>query len=95
MLWKYEDLAKLLSYSINHIDVETSVLGMGNWRFTGFYGEPNRTSRRRTWDLLRNLARDANMSWCVMGDLNNIVAQTDKRGGAPYQVGLLKVLMRH
>lgn len=57
---------------------------MGNWRFTGFYGEPNRTNRRRTWELLKNLARDANLPWCVMGDLNNIVVHSDKRGGNPY-----------
>ncbi|XP_074352189.1 uncharacterized protein LOC141691363 [Apium graveolens] len=68
---------------------------MGRWRCTGFYSEPNRTNRRRTGELLRNLARDnltsdANLPWYVMGDLNNIVAQSDKRGGAPYPTWLVE-----
>lgn len=48
LLWKKEDQASLRSFSNNHIDVETNALGTANWRFTGFYGEPNRNNRRRT-----------------------------------------------
>lgn len=84
LLWKKENQATLLSFSNYHIDIATKEFGMGDWRFTGFYGEPNRNNRRKTWDLLRNLSRDGNLPWCVMGDLNNIVSQSDKRGGAPY-----------
>lgn len=90
LFWKEEDQASLRSFSNNHIDIETSVKGRGTWRFTGFYGEPNRTNRRRTWELLKNLARDANLPWCVLGDLNNIVAQSDKRGGTPYPDWLIE-----
>lgn len=48
------------------------------------YGEPNRSQRRKTWDLLRNLARDSNLPWCVIGDMNNITSQSDTKGGASY-----------
>ncbi|XP_074374810.1 uncharacterized protein LOC141715234 [Apium graveolens] len=58
-------------------------------RLTGFYGEPNRNQRKRTWELLRNLSRDSNLPWCVIGDINNIASQTDKRGGALYPQWLL------
>lgn len=34
--------------------------------------------------------RDANLPWCVTGDLNNIVDQGDKRGGAPYPDWLIQ-----
>ncbi|KAL8097756.1 hypothetical protein AgCh_030760 [Apium graveolens] len=59
------------------------------WRLTCFYGEPNRNLRRRTWDLLRNLARDSNLPWCIIGDMNNIISQLDKRGGAAYPQKLI------
>ncbi|KAK1388964.1 hypothetical protein POM88_017142 [Heracleum sosnowskyi] len=44
---------------------------------------------RRTWELLRNLTRDSNLSWCTIGDMNNIVEQSDKKGGALYPQWLL------
>ncbi|XP_074362922.1 uncharacterized protein LOC141703019 [Apium graveolens] len=90
LLWKQENQATLLSFSNYHIDIETKSFGVGSWRFMGFHGEPNRSNRRKTWDLLRNLSRDSNLPWCVMGDLNNIVSQSDKRGGVPYPTWLVE-----
>lgn len=63
---------------------------MVNWRLTGIYGEPDRTQRRKTWDLLRNLSRDSNLPWCVVGDMNNIRAQEEKHGGAQYPAWLIE-----
>ncbi|XP_074353527.1 uncharacterized protein LOC141703748 [Apium graveolens] len=57
---------------------------MHQWRLTGIYGEPNRANRTKTWDLLRHLARDSNLPWCVVGDLNNVMYVNDKVGGLPY-----------
>ncbi|KAK1365326.1 hypothetical protein POM88_040887 [Heracleum sosnowskyi] len=65
LLWKEENNARLLGYSRNHIDIEISVAGMQPWRLTGLYGEPDRAQRKKTWDLLRHLARDSNLPWCV------------------------------
>lgn len=59
------------------------------WRLTGVFGEPDRAKRRKTWDLLRNLARDSNLPWCLIRDMNNIVSQNDKKGGAPYPSWLI------
>ncbi|XP_074336953.1 uncharacterized protein LOC141674128 [Apium graveolens] len=87
LLWKQENQTTLLSFSNYHIDIKTKSFRVGRWRFTGFYGEPN---RRKTWDLLRNFSRDSNLPWCVIGDLNNIVSQSDKRGGAPYPTWLVE-----
>ncbi|XP_074347207.1 uncharacterized protein LOC141686040 [Apium graveolens] len=84
ILWKDVVHAKLLSFSQNHVDMEVVTNGMMNWRLTGFYGEPMRHLRKRTWDLLRNLSRDSNLPWCVVGDMNNITSQVDTRGGANY-----------
>lgn len=90
LLWKEGNNAHLLGYSKNHIDLEVVVSGMQPWRLTGLYGEPDRSQRRKTWDLLRHLARDLNLSWCVIGDLNNVISQNDKRGGASYPRWLIE-----
>ncbi|KAL8091605.1 hypothetical protein AgCh_034018 [Apium graveolens] len=89
LFWKENGQAKLLSLSKNHIDVELNIKDMQAWRLTGFYGEPNRSQRRRTWNLLRHLARDSNLPWCILGDMNNIVPQLDKKGGAAYPQSLI------
>lgn len=89
LLWRESDQEKLLSLSKNHIDVELTIRDLPPWRLTGFYGEPDRNLRRRTWDLLRHLARDSNLPWCTIGDLNNIVSQLDKRGGVAYPQKLI------
>lgn len=89
-MWRETDQAEVRSYSQNHIDAITNVEGMVGWRLTGFYGEPNRAQRRKTWDLLRNLARDSNLPWCVIGDVNNVTSQDDKFGGAQYPDWLIE-----
>lgn len=50
---------------------------------TGFYEEPDR-AQRNTGNLLRTLDRDANLPWCVIGDVNNVLNRNDKRGGDDY-----------
>lgn len=84
LLWKERDQEELLGFSQNHIDVKVHIEDMKEWRLTGMYGEPVRAQRRRTWNLLRTLSRDANLPWCVIGDLNNIVSVDDKTRGAQY-----------
>ncbi|XP_030505207.2 uncharacterized protein LOC115720191 [Cannabis sativa] len=54
------------------------------------YGEPNRNRRERTWNLLRTLAGSSSLPWCVIGDVNNILSQEDKKGGQPYPGWLLE-----
>lgn len=87
LLWQFSDQVKLLSLSKNHIDKEVTIDGMRPWRLTGFYVEPNRNQRRKKWELLHNLVKDSNLSWCTIGDMNNIVSQLDKKGDAAYRSG--------
>lgn len=55
LLWQNLDNVSIPSYSRNHIDVETKVYGVGTWRLTRIYGEPNCNERLSTWCLLRLL----------------------------------------
>lgn len=89
LIWREDVDVNLLSLSINHIDVEIHITGNQPWRLTGFYGEPNRNLRSRTLNLLRTLVRDSNLPWCIIGDMNNIVNQNDKKGGAAYPQNLI------
>ncbi|XP_074363457.1 uncharacterized protein LOC141704005 [Apium graveolens] len=84
LLWKDAEDVNLMSMSKNHIDVSIKVIGKDPWRLTGIYGEPIRAQRHKTWDLLRHLARDANLPWYLIGDFNNVTSQQDKRGGHSY-----------
>uniref|UniRef100_A0A803NGP6 DUF4283 domain-containing protein n=1 Tax=Cannabis sativa TaxID=3483 RepID=A0A803NGP6_CANSA len=45
--------------------------------------------RRNTWDLLQSLVDAYPTPWCVIGDLNNIMHQSDQRGGRGYPRWLL------
>ncbi|XP_057800052.1 uncharacterized protein LOC131015604 [Salvia miltiorrhiza] len=56
----------------------------GNWRLTGFYGFPDRSCRRDSWNLLRRLAGVNSLPWVVIGDFNDLLDPGDKRGHAPH-----------
>ncbi|XP_060969989.1 uncharacterized protein LOC115713780 [Cannabis sativa] len=84
MFWRFQAEGRLLGYSTNHIDIMVSSPERGERRLTGVYGEPVRNRRHLTWELLRFLSRDSNLPWCVIGDLNNVMRQEDKRGGRRY-----------
>ncbi|XP_030497624.2 uncharacterized protein LOC115713283 [Cannabis sativa] len=59
------------------------------WRLTGIYGEPNRSFRFKTWKLIDSLAASSQLLWCIIGDLNNIGDQSEKRGGRLYPHSLI------
>lgn len=54
---------------------------IGRWRYTGFYGCPERSRRQESWDILHNLAERSNLPWCIIDDFNDIMALNEKRGG--------------
>ncbi|XP_074327838.1 uncharacterized protein LOC141665756 [Apium graveolens] len=90
LLWKEKEKDTLNSYTKNHIDLRVCVENMQKWMLTGFYGELNRSQQRRNWDLLRNISRDANLPWYVIGDLNNVIALEDKQGDVAYPNWLIE-----
>lgn len=66
LLWRYKEEVSLFSLGKNHIDVGIKCENMAEYRLTGVYGEPNRS--------LSSMGND----W----DINNILNQTEKKGGA-------------
>lgn len=39
-----------------------------------------RNRRKDSWDLLRTLAVDNSLPWCIMRDFNDILSIDDKKG---------------
>ncbi|CAH9133147.1 unnamed protein product [Cuscuta epithymum] len=60
------------------------------WRFTGFYGFPERHRRRESWELLRLLSSRSQLPWLVMGDFNDILFASEKKGRVPHPPWLLR-----
>lgn len=80
----------MTSYSKNHIDVLVESKGRNKYRLTGIYGEPDRAKRKGTWELICRLHKQTNTPWVLIGDMNNIIRQEDKRGGRQYLTWLIK-----
>ncbi|KAL9677188.1 hypothetical protein QQ045_005416 [Rhodiola kirilowii] len=66
--WREEIQLSVRSYSYNHIDclIELSE----EVSLTVFYGNHVTHRRIETWNLLRNLNQNNNLSWIVLGDFN-------------------------
>ncbi|XP_060961018.1 uncharacterized protein LOC133031516 [Cannabis sativa] len=90
LLWRDAEEVQLLQFGSNYIDVSVQNRDHGEWRLTGLYGEPNRSLRKRTWDLIQTLKRDNNLPWCIVGDMNNVTSQQDKHGGNLYPNWLIE-----
>lgn len=56
----------------------------------GIYGEPDKSKRKDTWDLIRTLHSQMSLPWVLIGDMNNVVKQEDKRDGRPYPSWLIQ-----
>lgn len=57
LFWQENNMAKLMAYSANFIDVSVSIQGMIDWRLTCYYGFPERNRMSLSWDFLRTLSR--------------------------------------
>ncbi|GMJ05748.1 hypothetical protein HRI_004244000 [Hibiscus trionum] len=82
LAWRSNISVSIISWSIFHIDAlvkenESSC----EWRLTGFYGNPVERLRGESWDILRNLSADQSHPWLVIGDFNEILLSSEKRGG--------------
>lgn len=62
---------------------------MGRWRYTGYYGYPERGRRAEAWDMLRQLATSSALPWCIIGDFNDLMKADEKKGGQSHPRALL------
>lgn len=80
LLWKEQQMAKILAYSSNFIDVVVSIPRLVDYRLTSFYGCHERSRRRHSWDLLRIFSHRLQLPWsCCIGDFSDFLSQCEKR----------------
>lgn len=71
---------QVAEYSRHHIDMEFLENNLAAWRMSCFYGLPERTRRRESWDLIRMIAAVSSLPWCIWGDFNDLLYMSDKKG---------------
>lgn len=88
MLWRNSASCNMIGYSQNHINMKITDT-IGEWRLTSFYGFPERHRRRDSWNLLRRLSATSSLPWVILGDFNDLLNQSDKRGRVDHPNWLL------
>lgn len=81
LIWKNEGGVVIKSSTMNYIDFEVFNEHVGRWRYTGFYGYPERGRRGESWNLLKDLAQRSVLPWCIVGDFDDMVSLDEKKGG--------------
>lgn len=56
LIWKNEGGVEIKGSCNNYIDFEVACEQIGRWRYTGYYGYPERSRRKEAWNMIRNLA---------------------------------------
>ena len=84
LLWKKDVMVDVQTFGPWHIDVEIGGNdGSGRWRFTGFYGQPETSRRKETWQILERLGSSNSLPWLCIRDYNEILSDAEKLGGNP------------
>jgi len=55
-------------------------INKGKWCLTGYYGFPKNSRRKDAWQLLRQLSNTSILPWCILGDFNDIISPSKKKG---------------
>lgn len=53
---------------------------VGRWRYTGYYGCPERSRREESWDMIRELAGKSTLTWCILSEYNDMIHVTERCG---------------
>ena len=81
ILWKKECDFSIDTYSHNHMDGIVNKGKEEEWRFIGFYGEPDTRNRNESWAKLRRLKSKYTLPWLCVEDFNEITRLDEKMGG--------------
>lgn len=78
MLWEDPTKIHVTSFARNFINLEVDEGDRGKWRLTGFYGYVQNLLEEESPGIL--LAALFDLSWCIIGDFNDLLSQEEKRG---------------
>ncbi|XP_059446325.1 uncharacterized protein LOC132177864 [Corylus avellana] len=81
LFWKDDGVVEIQNYSRRHINATIrSEYGAQPWTLTGFYGNPDVSKRKESWNLLQHLRSLSCNKWMCVGDFNEILADSEKVG---------------
>ncbi|XP_074326720.1 uncharacterized protein LOC141664667 [Apium graveolens] len=90
LFWKNESGVQIKDGCSNYIDFEVFNDQEGRWRYTGIYDYPERSKRVEAWDMIRILSNKSSLPWCMIGDYNDLMFDSEKRGGRNHPQALLQ-----
>jgi hypothetical protein len=83
LLWKTDFHVSIQNFSLRHINARVYSDAFNfTWQFTMFYGHPDVCKRKESWALLKHLSTISQLHWICVGDLNEILQDSEKWGGA-------------
>ena len=92
LLWREVNELEIQNYSRRHINAIVTNLTTGvQWKLTGFYGHPEWNKRKESWDLLQHLQSYSPIAWLCIGDINEILEQSEKWGANPRREGQMEL----
>jgi len=71
---------EILSSCLHYIDTKITTKGKSFYA-TFMYGEPDRTKRLQIWTQIKDHAASRSDLWILTGDFNDIINNTEKKGG--------------
>lgn len=80
VFWRSRVACSIFGYSQNHIDLMFEENGLEAWRLLCFYGFPDRSRMRESWNFICMLSNLSNVPWCIVGDFNDPLYNSDKKG---------------
>lgn len=89
LFWDKSVQCTVFDSDSNHIDVHVLKNNIPTWRLTGFYGFPDRTQRRDSWNFIQALSSKSSLPWCILGDFNDMLNESDKKGLHKHPLWLL------
>ena len=86
LFWKHDVDLEILSSSINFIDTRVKVKSK-LFLLTLVYGDPVKENRSAVWNQVTSLRSDSEDAWLLAGDFNDLLDNSEKRGGPPRHQG--------
>jgi hypothetical protein len=80
LFWNNDVDVSVKKYSNYHIGTIVSEHRKELWRMSFIYGEPDRSLRYRTWDIMKQMRSDMDLPWVCIGDFNEILKREEQLG---------------
>ena len=86
LFWKHDIDLEVMSFSQNFIDTRLKVKSK-LFFLTLVYGDPVKQNRKAVWDQISSLRLNPEDAWLLTGDFNDLLENSEKRGGPPRSQG--------